>query len=37
MGPGLLPVEQDGWLLAGSLSTTGGGDKIDEVWNFQGH
>jgi hypothetical protein len=36
-GPGLLPVQQEGWLLAGELHSTGGGDKIDEVWSFQGH
>jgi hypothetical protein len=35
--PQPLPVQQDGWLLTGTLSTTGGGDKIDEVWSFQGH
>ncbi|HXJ64283.1 MAG TPA: hypothetical protein VNN79_11060, partial [Actinomycetota bacterium] len=32
-----LPVQQDGWLLADSLSTGGAGNEIDETWSFQGH
>jgi len=35
-GPGLPAVQQDGWLLAGTLSNTGGGDNIHEDWSFQG-